>query len=127
MTAHSSEQHQELVLQLSRFKQYRCGNVVQLVDSHTLQANSLCSIIIHVYAVMLRPTFTLPAYLKHLHATSTILCNKTLSKLLTDLLRALLFFRQEGNEVDRVTEDQIFIDQESNGEIVAKLMNPFFR
>lgn len=98
MTAHSSEQHQELVVQLSKFKQYRCANIVQLVDSHTLQSNSLCSIIIHTYAVMLKPAFTLPAYLAHLHATKTALCNKTLTKLLIDLLRALIFLRQEGNE-----------------------------
>lgn len=111
MTAHSAEQHRELVVQLSRFKQYRCGQVVQLVDSHTLQANNLCSVIVHTYAVMLRPKCTLASYLQHLHAKSIPLCNKILSKMLSDIVKGLVFLRQEGNEVDRITEAEIFIDE----------------
>lgn len=111
MTAHSAEQHRELVVQLSRFKQYRCGQVVQLVDSHTLQANNLCSVIVHTYAVMLRPQCTLASYLHHLHSNRTPLCNKILTKLLSDIVKGLVFLRQEGNEMERLTEADIFIDE----------------
>jgi hypothetical protein len=115
------------VVQLSRFKQYRCGQVVQLVDSHTLQANNLCSVIVHTYALMQRPKHTLPHYLAHLHASNTPLCNAILTKMLTDLVRALVFLKSEANEPERITEDEIFVDEDTNGEIAAKLMNPFFR
>lgn len=97
-------------MQLSKFKQYRCAQLVQLVDSHTLQAKNLCSVIVHTYAVMLRPKYTLQKYLYHLDATHMTFCNKLLNKILSEMVKALSFLKQEGNEAFRVTEDQIFID-----------------
>jgi hypothetical protein len=37
-------------------------------------------------------------------------CNKLLNKILSEMVKALSFLKQEGNEAFRVTEDQIFID-----------------
>lgn len=101
---HSEDQHRQLLITLSRFKQYDCRHVVKLVDSHTVQSNNLCSIMNYIYAVLEKPKHTLSSYMMTHVVSSDQIC-----KIISDVAKAISFLKREDNDVDRIKEEMVFI------------------
>jgi serine/threonine protein kinase len=119
---HSEDQHRQLLITLSRFKQYDSRNIVKLVDSHTVQSNNLCSIMNYIYAVLEKPRHSLSNYMAAKKASSD-----QVLRIIADVVKAISFLKKEDNDIDRIKEEMIFIEEEEGGEITAKIMNPFFK
>ena len=101
---HSEDQHRQLLITLSRFKQYECRNVVKLVDSHTVQSNNLCSIINYIYAVLEKPKLTLSSYM-----STRVVSSEQICRIVSDVAKGISFLKKEDNDVDRIKEEMIFI------------------
>lgn len=52
LLVHSQEHHRQLVHLITKFKQLRCPYLLQLVDSHSVQSHSLCSVVSQLYLVI---------------------------------------------------------------------------
>lgn len=101
---HSEDQHRQLLITLSRFKQYECRNVVKLVDSHTVQSNNLCSIMNYIYAVLEKPKLTLSSYM-----STRVVSSEQICRIISDVAKGISFLKKEDNDVDRIKEEMIFI------------------
>jgi hypothetical protein len=64
LSVHSPEQHQELISLMAKFKQFKCPHLLRLIDSHSVQAHNLCSVVSQLYLVIEKPKHTLSSYLQ---------------------------------------------------------------
>lgn len=59
---------------------------------------------------------------------STRLANsEQICRIISDVVKGICFLKKEDNDIDRIKEDMIFIEEEDNGDVIAKIMNPFFK
>ena len=76
----------------------------------------------YIYAVLDKPKYTLSSFM-----STRVVSSEQVCRIISDVVKGISFLKKEDNDVDRIKEDMIFIEEEENGDIHAKIMNPFFK
>lgn len=87
ISVHSQEHHQELISLTTKFKQFKCKHIVKLIDSHSVQAHNLCSVISQLYLVLEKPKYTLDTFLQKIKRLN----NQQVKSILVGCARGIQF------------------------------------